>query len=166
MRPAPAATARLQRPAKRPPFELHPEAPFERIKVLVEAVARRRHERQRVLNTMEQPVTPHLLASLGILLRKHVQGHGEPSQPAPFDGAVREAETGYRPVGFRLVCGTRSGRWVNDHQRTTERHTPQPARVSLAQLRGLFEIAFCELWFDLALPQPLRRRPARRRIAP
>ena len=92
----------------------------------------------------------YLLACIGILLREHVQGPGEPPQPAPRDGAVRETrKAGWRPLRFRLACGTRSGRLVKDHHRTTERHTPQPARVSLAELRGLLEIALGELWLDL-----------------
>src|SRR5215472_18463055 len=45
----------------------------------------------------------------------------------------------------------RSGRLVKDHHRTTERHTPQPAGVSLAELRGLFEPALSELWSDLCI---------------
>jgi hypothetical protein len=39
-RPGAAAPARLDRPAKRPPFELHPDATFERLEMLVEAGAR------------------------------------------------------------------------------------------------------------------------------
>src|SRR6516162_2508085 len=45
----------------------------------------------------------------------------------------------------------RSGRLVEDHHRTTERHTPQPARVSLAELRGLLEPSLSELRLDLAI---------------
>ena len=111
-----------------------------------------RHEPQLGLNAMEQPVKHHLLAYIGILLREHVQGEAEPPQPAPGDGAVRETrKAGWRPLRFRLACRTRSGRLVNDHHRTTERHTPQPARVSLAELRGFLEIALGELWLDLRL---------------
>jgi hypothetical protein len=43
------------------------------------------------------------------------------------------------------------GRLVKDHHRTTERHTPQAARVSLAELRGLPEPTLGELWLDLAI---------------
>jgi hypothetical protein len=43
------------------------------------------------------------------------------------------------------------GRLVKDHHRTTERHTPQPARVSLAELRDLVEPALSDLWLDLAI---------------
>src|SRR6185503_11276466 len=83
---------------------------------------------------------------------EHEQGKGEPLQPTPGDGAVRETrKAGRRPLRFRLACGTRSSRWVKDHHRTTERHTPQPARVSLAELRGFLEIALGELWLDLRL---------------
>jgi hypothetical protein len=35
----PVAPARLHRPAERPPFELHPDAPFKRVEMLVEDVA-------------------------------------------------------------------------------------------------------------------------------
>src|SRR6185295_3386481 len=101
---------------------------------------------------MEQPVKQYLLAYIGSLLREHVQGPAEPPQAAPVDGAVhvtRKARC--RPLRLRLACGTRSGRLVKDHHRTTERHSPQPARVSLAELRGFFEIALGELWFDLRL---------------
>ena len=118
--------------------------------MLVEAVVR--YEPQLGLNAMEQPVKHDLLAYIGIVLREHVQGEAEPPQPAPGDGAVRETrKAGWRPLRFRLACGTRSGRLVNDHHRTTERHTPQPARVSLAELRGFLEIALGELWLDLRL---------------
>ena len=93
-----------------------------------------------------------LLAYIGIVLREHVQGKAEPPQPAPGDGAVRETrKAGWRPLRFRLACGTRSGRLVKDHHRTTERHTPQPARVSLAELRGFLEIALSELRLDLCI---------------
>jgi hypothetical protein len=67
---------------------------------------------------------------------------------------------GWRPVRFRLACGTRSRRLINDHHRTTERYTPQPPRVSLAKLRGFLEITFGELWFDLRLGS---RRSAQQR---
>ena len=160
----PIAPARFDRPAERPPFELHPDAPFERIEMLVEAVVR--YEPQLGLNAMEQPVKHYLLAYIGILLREHVQGEAEPPQPAPGDGAVRETrKAGWRPLRFRLACGTRSGRLVNDHHRTTERHTPQPARVSLAELRGFLEIALGELLVGPVHPQPLRRQAARAGIA-
>jgi hypothetical protein len=33
----------------------------------------------------------------------------------------------------------------------TKRHTPQPARVSLAELRGFLEIALRDFWLDLGL---------------
>src|SRR6185295_19563946 len=99
---------------------------------------------------MEQPVKQYLLAYIGVLLREHVQGPAEPPQPAPGDGAVHETRKARcRPLRLRLARGTRSGRLVNDHHRTTERHTPQPARVSLAELRGLLEIALGELRLDL-----------------
>ena len=111
-----------------------------------------RYESELGLNAMEQPVKHHLLAYIGIFLREHEQGKAEPPQPAPGDGAVRETrKAGRRPLRFRLARGTRSGRLVNDHHRTTERHTPQPARVSLAELRGFLEIALGELWLDLRL---------------
>src|SRR5260370_732798 len=100
--------------------------------MIVEAVARR--EPQLGLNAMEQPVKHHLLAYIGSLVREHIQGPAEPPQPAPGDGAVRETrKAGWLPLGFRLACGTRSARLVNDHHRTTERHTPPPPRVLLAQ---------------------------------
>ena len=109
-------------------------------------------ESQLGLNSMEQSVKHYLLACVGILLREHAQGEAEPPQPAPGYGAVHEAlKAGWRPLRFRLACGARSGRLVNDHHRTTERHTPQPARVSLAELRGFLEIALGELWLDLRL---------------
>ena len=116
--------------------------------MLVEAVVR--YEPQLGLNAMEQPVKHQLLACIGILLGEHVEGEAEPPHPAPGDGAVRETgKAGWWSLGFRLACGTRSGRWVKDHHRTTERHTPQPARVSLAELTGLLEIALGEIWLDL-----------------
>src|SRR5260370_3328184 len=106
--------------------------------MIVEAVARR--EPQLGLNAMEQPVKHHLLAYIGSLVREHIQGVAEPPQTAPGDGAVRETrKAGWRPLGFRLACGTRSGRLVNDHHRTTERHTPQPALFPLPELRGFLE---------------------------
>src|SRR5689334_23356156 len=43
------------------------------------------------------------------------------------------------------------GRLVKDHHRTTERHTPQPARVSLAELLGFLEPALGGLWLDLCI---------------
>src|SRR6267142_126757 len=101
---------------------------------------------------MEQPVKQYLLAYIGVLLREHVQGEAKPPQAAPGDGAVHETrKAGCRPLRLRLACGTRSGRLINDHHRTTERHSPQPARVSLAELRGFLEIALGELWLDLRL---------------
>ena len=101
---------------------------------------------------MEQPLKHQLLAYIGILLREHVQREGEPPQPAPGDGAVRETrKAGWRPLRFRLAGRARSGRWVKDHHRTTERHTPQPARVSLAKLRGLLEVLLGELRLDLCI---------------
>ena len=94
----------------------------------------------------------HLLAYIGIVRREHVQGEAEPPQPAPRDGAVRETrKAGWLPLRFRLACGTRSRCLVNDHHRTTERHTPQPARVSLAERPGFLEIALSELWLDLSI---------------
>jgi hypothetical protein len=50
-----------------------------------------------------------------------------------------------------MACGARSGRRVENHQRTTERHTPKPARVPLAELLGFIEIALSELRIDLRL---------------
>ena len=95
-------------------------------------------------------VKHQLLACIGIILRQHVQGKAEPPQPAPGDRSVHETrKAGWRPLRFRLTCGTRSGRLVNDHDRTTERHIPQPARVSLAERRDFLEIALGELWLDL-----------------
>jgi hypothetical protein len=79
----PVAPARLHRPAKRPPFELHPDATFERIEMLVEAIAVSLRELQLGLNAMEQPVKHILLAYIGIRVREHMQGVGEPPQPAP-----------------------------------------------------------------------------------
>ena len=118
--------------------------------MLVEAVLR--HEPQLGLNAMEQPVKHHLLAYVGSVRREHGQGKSEPPQPAPRDRSVRETrKAGGRPRRFRLARGTRSGRRINDHQRTTERHTPQPARVPLAELRDFLEIALGELWLDLRL---------------
>jgi hypothetical protein len=72
----PIAPARFDRPAERSPFELHRDAPFERIEMLVEAVVR--YEPQLGLNAMEQPVKHKLLAYIGIVLREHVQGEAEP----------------------------------------------------------------------------------------
>jgi hypothetical protein len=101
---------------------------------------------------MKQPVKQKLLAEIGIVLGEHVQRDAEPPQPAPGDRAIHETrKAGRRPVGFRLACRTRSGSLVNDHQRTTERHTPQPARVSLAKPRGFLEVPLSELWLDLRL---------------
>src|SRR4029077_2476541 len=67
----PAAPARLDRPAERPPFELHPDAPFERIEMLIEAVFVPLPELQLGLNAMEQPVKHVLLAYIGIRAREH-----------------------------------------------------------------------------------------------
>src|SRR5688572_1557652 len=93
-----------------------------------------RHEPELGLNTMEQAVKQELLAEIGILRWKQVPRHAEPPQPAPRDGAIHEArKAGRRPLRFWLACRTRSGRLVNDHQRTTEGHTPQPSGVSLTQ---------------------------------
>src|SRR5688572_19315055 len=50
-----------------------------------------------------------------------------------------------------MACGTGSSSLVKDHQRTTERHTPQPARVSLAELRDLLEPSLRDLWLDLCI---------------
>src|SRR4029434_10013009 len=117
----------------RAPFELHPDAPFERIEMLVRAVALHAlHELQFGLNAMEHTVKHYLLPYIGILLREHVQGKGEPPHAAPGDGAVRVTRKArWRPIWFRLAGGPRFSRWVKDHDRTTERHSPQPARVSL-----------------------------------
>ena len=157
----PAAPARLERPAERPPFELHPDAPFERIEMLVEAVARR--EPQLGLNAMKQPVEHHSLAVIVSLVREHIQGPAEPPQAAPGDGAVRETrKAGWLPLRFRLACGTRSGRLVNDHHRTTERHTPQPAGVSLAELGGFLEPSLGELWLDLCIRSRCRAKQRER----
>ena len=93
-----------------------------------------------------------LLTCIGIRAREHVQGPHEPPLAAPGDGAVRETQkAGERPLWFRLACGTRSGPWVKDYHRTTERHTPQPPRVSLAELRGFLEVPLCELRLDLRI---------------
>src|SRR5439155_17051602 len=86
----PVAPARLDRPAERPPFEPHPDAPFERIEMLIEAVVVSMPEPQLGLNAMEQPVKHVLLAYIGIRAREHRQWEVEPPQPAPGDGAVRE----------------------------------------------------------------------------
>src|SRR5262249_9012358 len=102
------------------------------------------------LNAMEQPVKQESLPFLGSLAREHIPGPGEPPQPAPGDGAVRDTrKAGWRPFGFRLACSARSGHLVKDHHRTTERHTPQPARVSLAELRSFLEPSLGELRLDL-----------------
>jgi hypothetical protein len=157
----PLAPARLERPAERPPFEPYPDAPFERIEMLVEAVAVSLPEPQLGLNAMEQPVKHILLPCIGIA-REHIQGKAEPSHPAPSDWArPRYPESGVAapPVPAGLWHAFRS--LVKDHHRTTERHTPQPARVSLAELGGLLEPSLRELWLDLCIPQPLRRRAAR-----
>jgi hypothetical protein len=51
---------------------LRPIAPFERIEMLVEAVAPRRKP-QLVLNAMEQAVKQYLLTCVRILLREHAR---------------------------------------------------------------------------------------------
>ena len=118
--------------------------------MLVRAVAR--YQPQLGLNAMEQPVKQDLLACIVSLVREHLQGPDEPPHPAPGDGAVRETQkAGSRPLRFRLACGTRSGRLIKDHHRTTQRHAPQPARVSLAELRGFLEVALGELRLDLCI---------------
>ena len=67
-------------------------------------------------------------------------------ETAPLCGEseiAKKHDTGPRNAyGARGVAGPatrgrhRSGRLVNDHHQTTERHTPQPARVSIAELRS------------------------------
>lgn len=115
-------------------------------------VAVLRHEPQLVLNAMEQPVKHQLLAEIGVIRRKHVQGHAEPPHPAPGDRSVHETRKARRrPVWFRLARGTRAGPLVDNHQRTTERDTPQPARVSLAEPLGFLEVPLGELRLDLCI---------------
>src|SRR5262245_57745569 len=120
--------------------------------MLVEAVVVSFGERKLGLNAMEESVKHELLTYIGIVLGKHQQGKCEPPLPAPGDGAVRETrEARYRPLRFRLARGARSGPLVKDHHRTTERHTPQPARISLAELRGFLEVPLGELRLDLCI---------------
>src|SRR5258707_4000573 len=105
-----AVAARLDRRAERPPFELHPDAPFERIEMLIEAVVVSLPEPQLGLNAMEQPVKHVLLAYIGIRAREHRQGEIEPTQAAPGDGAVHATrKAGWLPLRFRLAGRTRSG---------------------------------------------------------
>lgn len=103
-----------------------------------------------------------LLQQIGIVCRQHEQGKGEPPLPAPEDGAVHDApKAGRRPVGLRLVCGVASSPWVKDHQRTTQRHTPEPARVALAELGDLIEPSLGNLWLDLCIRSHCRAKTAR-----
>jgi hypothetical protein len=129
---------------------LDPDAPFERVEMLIQSVL---HGQPQVgLNAMEQPVKHHLLANIGIIVREHVQGEAEPPQATPRDGAVHESrKPGELARRFRLARGTRSGRLIKDHHRTTERHSPQPARVSFAELRGFLEVSLGELRWDLCI---------------
>src|SRR5688500_9389826 len=93
------------------------------------------------------------------MCREHGHGPREPPQPTPGNGAVREPpKTGWLPLRLRLACSPRSGRRIKDHHRTAERHTPQPARVSLAELRGFPEIPLSELRIDLRLRTPCTAR--------
>src|SRR5215475_12971587 len=50
------------------------------------------------------------------------------------------------------------GRLVKDHHRTTERYAPQPARVSLAELRDFLEPSLGELWLDLCIRDRCRAK--------
>src|SRR4029077_4549104 len=79
-------------------------------------------------------------------------GPGEPPQPAPGDRSVRDTRKARcRSLRFRLACGMSFGRLVKDHHRTTERYAPQPACVSLAELRDFLEPSLGELWLDLCI---------------
>src|SRR5579872_7488160 len=99
---------------------------------------------------MEQPMKQNSLALIVCLVGEHVPRHGEPPQPAPGDSAVSYTrKAGGRPLRLRLACGMGSGRLIKDHQRTPERHTPQLARVSLAELLDFFEPSLGELRLDL-----------------
>jgi len=101
---------------------------------------------------MEQPVKHQLPAEIGVIRRKHVQGHAEPPHPAPGDRSVHETRKArHRPVWFRLACGTRAGPLVDNHQRTTERDTPQPTRVAFTERRGFLEVALSELRLNLCI---------------
>jgi hypothetical protein len=89
--------------------------------MFVETVAVSLRELQLGLNAMEQPVKHILLAYIGIVVREHPQWPREPPQPTPRDGAIGLTQkAGWRPLRFRLACGTRSGRLVKDHHWTTE----------------------------------------------
>src|SRR5687767_5446874 len=50
-----------------------------------------------------------------------------------------------------MTGGMCSGRWVIYHERTTEGHNPQPARVPLAELRGFIEVLLGDLGSNLAI---------------
>ena len=65
--------------------------------------------------------------------------------------STKPGKRGWRPLRFRLACGTRSAGLVDNHHRAAERHTPQPARVSLAERRGFLEVALSKLWWNLCI---------------
>ena len=78
--------------------------------------------------------------------------------PPHWIGAFRRPSSGGRAAsGARwlvaIVCVRLSAITIW----TTERHTPQPARVSLAERAGLLEVLLCALLIDL--------RHRRRRVA-
>src|SRR4030095_516062 len=75
------------------------------------------------------------MSYLGILLREHVQGEAEPSQPAPRDGAVRETRKAWwMPLRFRLAFGAASGRPVADDHPTAAPH-PAPGAGAARETR-------------------------------
>ena len=81
--------------------------------------------------------------------------------PQETGPSAKPGKRGGGPSGSGWLVARVPVAWVKDHHRTTERHTPQPARVSLAELRGFLELSLGELWLDLRIRSRLRRQAAR-----
>ena len=85
-----------------------------------------------------------------IILGDHLPDIRGPRDAAPLHRRVYVAErAGTVTGGRRLARGDRPGGGVRNHHGAAERHSPQPAAVTLAERLGFLEVLLCALLIDL-----------------
>ena len=147
-----------ERPRQGPPLEAHPVAALQRIEVAVFPSAAPTDQPEAGLDAMKQLVHEQPPALPLIILGDHLPVVRGPRDAAPLDRGVHKAErAGTVTSRRRLACRDRSSGGVRDYHGAAERHSPQPAAVTLAESLCFLEVLLGSGLIDL--------RHRRRRVA-